>query len=159
MLAGDVSLVEAFADALAPDVGDRVIRRVAANLLAKSAAVVAERLEAELEAAWRAEADGAVAQAVESARAGRSGAIGLAEVTDALTHHRVAHLVFDPLGAFDPAGIPPAARAALGEPPAGMVAERAVELAVASGADVTAHGGTGSERLEEAGGMVAALRV
>ena len=45
-----------------------------------------------------------------------------------------------------------------GEPPAGMVAERAVELAVASGADVMAHRGTGSERLEEAGGMVAALR-
>lgn len=107
------------------------------------------------EAAWRAEADGAVAQ---NARAGRSGAIGLAEVTDAFAHHRVAHLVFDPLGAFDPAGIPPAARTALGEPPAGMVAERAVELAAASGADVTAHGGTGSERLEEAGGMVAALR-
>jgi len=158
VLAGELTLVEAFADALPPDVGDRVVARVAANLLAEDAPVVADRLEAELEATWRAEADDAVARAVGAARAGGPGATGLAEVADALAQHRVEHLVLDPLCAFDPAGIPPTAWAALGGAPAELVAERAVELAIASGAGVTALAAAESERLQEAGGMVAALR-
>jgi hypothetical protein len=69
----------------------------------------------------------------------------------------VDHLVFVADATPDPEALPPHVRNALGKPSAGMVVERTVVHAVASGADVTAV----SEdlgRLLSVGGVVATLR-
>ncbi len=71
--------------------------------------------------------------------------------------HRVEHLVFATDAAPEPEALPPHIREALGRPSAGMLVERAVEQAVASGADVTAAPDDVGPLLQ-AGGVVATLR-
>jgi hypothetical protein len=118
---------------------------------------VDDRFENALDEAWRRDAHKIVDSAIEGAFEGGRGALGWAEVLDCLVQHRVEHLVFVADATPDPEALPPHVRNALGKPSAGMVVERTVVHAVASGADVTAV----SEdlgRLLSVGGVVATLR-
>ena len=81
----------------------------------------------------------------------------MAEVLDSLVQHRAEHLVFAVDASPDPETLPPHISDALGRPSAGMLVERAVEHAVASGADVTAVPDDAGS-LVRVGGVVATLR-
>jgi hypothetical protein len=78
-------------------------------------------------------------------------------VLDTLVQARVAHLLLDPTLIHDPACVGPSARSVIGEVSDDLVAERAVELAIASAADVSSDP-AGDGALVDAGGMLAALR-
>jgi peptide subunit release factor 1 (eRF1) len=121
------------------------------------APAVADRFENALDEAWRRDAHKIIDRAIEAAFEGGKGALGWAEALDCLVQHRVEHLVFAVDTTADLETVPPHVSDALGKPSANMVVERAVEQAVASGADVTAiHDDAG--RLLSVGGVVAALR-
>jgi hypothetical protein len=75
-------------------VRQRVVAQVEAGLLWEQPAAVAERLEPELDAAWRREARDLASRAIDTSREGGLGAKGWPEVLDSLTQHRVRHLVF-----------------------------------------------------------------
>jgi hypothetical protein len=136
----------------------RVVAHVEANVLWEEPAAVGERLEGTLDEAWRQEATAAADEAVEAAHAGGAGALGWDEVLGALAHHRVEHLILDPAAAPSPDLVEPSTLAALGGPGDGMLAERAVERAVAAGARVTALPADRAPALRASGGVVAKLR-
>ena len=138
-----------FLDELSPDVRQRVVAHVEANVLWEEPAAVGDRLEDTLDAAWRQEATAAADQALRAARAGGAGALGWDEVLGALAHHRVGHLILDPAAIPSPD---------LVEPSTGMLAERAVERAVAAGARVTALPAGQATALRAGDGVVAQLR-
>lgn len=145
---------EALPDALR----ERLVGVAEANLLGASPAEVAEQCERVLERLGRARIEALAGAAVGAAAAGGRGATGLAETLDALVQHRVEHVVLDPHHPFDPAAIGPQAAAVLGMLPADLVAERAVELAIGSGAEVSALDATPGTLLARAGGIAAMLR-
>jgi hypothetical protein len=139
-------------------VRQRVVAHVEANVLWEEPAAVGDRLEDTLDAAWRQEATAAADQALRAARAGGAGALGWDEVLGALAHHRVGHLILDPAAIPSPDLVEPSTLAVLGHPAAGMLAERAVERAVAAGARVTALPAGQATALRAGDGVVAQLR-
>ena len=98
-----------------------------------------------------------MAEAIQNAFTGGASAIGWAEVMDSLVHHRVHHLIVGEDAAPDPAVLDAHTQAALGWPSRQMLAERAVEQAVISGAEVTVLPADTPE-LVRAGGAAAILR-
>lgn len=157
LLAGERRVADAFAGQLPAPVREQVVAVVDVNLLWEKPAAVTERLEEALDEAWRRETSALVDRAIRVAHAGGAGAIGWAEVLDTLVHHRVEHLVFAAGAAADPDLLAPHTRQALGGPSGRMLVERAVEHAVASGAQVSAAPEEVAS-LARAGGAVATLR-
>jgi hypothetical protein len=157
LLTGDKPIVNDFADRLPDSVRERIVGIANANLLWEEPPAVADRLESALDEAWRRDADQLVDRAIEAAAEGGKGALGWAEVLDSLVQHRVEHLVFAASATPKPESLPPYVSDALGKPAAGMLVERAVEQAVASGAEVTVVPGDAGPLLA-VGGVVATLR-
>jgi peptide subunit release factor 1 (eRF1) len=157
LLAGDKPVIDGFADRLPDTVRERVIDVINANVLWEEPAAVADRFENALDEAWRRDTHKIINRAIEAAFEGGKGALGWTEVLDSLVQHRVEHLVLAIDATTDPETLPPHVSDALGKPSAGMVVERAVEHAVASGAAVTAMPDD-AERLLSVGGVVATLR-
>jgi hypothetical protein len=157
LLAGDKPIVNDFADRLPETARERVVGVVNANVLWEEPGAVADRLEGPLDEAWRRDADKLIDRAIEAASQGGKGALGWPEVLDTLVQHRVEHIVFAADATPDPDALPPYVSDALGKPSAGMVVERAVEHAVASGAEVTAVPDDAGPLLS-AGSVVATLR-
>lgn len=157
VLVGEPRLVHAFASQLPASARERLVATTEANLIWEEAAAVAERLEDTLDDVWRQESQRLVDAAIGAAAAGGAGAAGWADVLDCLIQHRAAHVVFAADSTPDPDRLPPHVMNALGVPPRGMLIERAVELAVGSGAEVSAVSHEVAA-LADAGGVVAALR-
>ena len=155
LVAAEGQAASAFARELPPKVAERVVAEVEANVLWEEPAAVADRLEPALQAAWERATSARVEQIRQTAAAGGAATIGLAETLDALSQRRVGHLVLDVARRYDPQRIGPSARSVLGGVTSDLVAERAVELAVASGAGVSS---LRRGELAEAGGMAALLR-
>jgi Bacterial archaeo-eukaryotic release factor family 10 len=158
VMAAEGQVASSFAGALPAELRQCLVTAVELNLNGATPAIVAAALEDPLEAAWEEEARERAAAALEADQAGGRGAAGPAAVLEALAAGRVEWLVLDPLACLEIAGLGPTARHALnGAAPEG-VAERAVELAVAGGAAVSALPIASSPALASAGGMVARLR-
>ena len=100
---------------------------------------------------------GLVNRAIKAASEGGKGALGWAEVLDSLVQHRVEHLVFAVNAPPNHETLAPHVSDALGKPSAEMLVERALEHAVASGADVTTVPDDAGPLLS-VGGVVATLR-
>jgi len=158
VVAAEGQAAGAFARELPREVAERVVAEVEANVLWEEPAAVADRLEPELHGAWERETRAVIEQALGAVRAGGPATIGLDETLDALVQGRVAHLVLDVTRTYDPARIGPSARSVLGGLAGELVAERAVELAIASGAGVSATTAAHRGSLDDAGGMVSTLR-
>jgi hypothetical protein len=156
VLVGEPRVVHAFASQLPANVRESVVATVEANLIWEEPAAVAERLGNTLDDAWRQESQRLVDDAIGAAAAGGAGAAGWADVLDCLIQHRAAHIVFAADSTPNPDRLPRQVMNALGDPPRDMLVERAVELAVGSGAEISAVSGVAS--LADAGGAVAALR-
>lgn len=154
LLAGD-GLAPRFHMALPEPARERVQLDLDVNLLARSAAEVAQRVEPHLEALHRHRAQ---ALADRLADAGADAASGPAAVLTALAERRVERLVLDPLHV--PAGGPLSdlARTVLDGAAPEYAGERAVEAALASDAAVAVLALEESGALARADGMLAQLR-
>jgi hypothetical protein len=157
LIAAEGQATSAFMQELPMEVTDLVVAEVEANLLWEEPAAVADRVEPALHAAWERETRASIDQALTIAGAGGLATIGVSETLDALVQARVAHLVFDPTVIHDPAAVSPTARSVIGEVSGHLLAERAVELAIASAADVSSAP-PGDGALADGGGMLATLR-
>jgi hypothetical protein len=157
LLAGERRAADAFLQHLPESVSGKVVATVEANLLWEEHAAVADRLEEALYRARVGEVRALVEQAIRSALAGQAASIGWPEVLDSLTHHRVHHLIIGADAAPDPGRLDPHTQEDLGWPSRQMLAERAVEHAVISGAEVTMLPADTPE-LVRAGGAAALLR-
>jgi Bacterial archaeo-eukaryotic release factor family 10 len=157
VLAGEPPVTAAFREELPASLTSRVIAVVEANLLREETALIADRLGPVLAEARLQAGRDLLKQAVGQALAGGAAALGWPEVMDSLVQQRVRHLLLDPAADVDPAQLDPVTREALGSPPRPMVAERAVEQAVTSGAEVTTLPPDTPE-LAHAGGAAALLR-
>lgn len=158
LIAGELGLTEAFAELVPPELRRDVLADAGENLIRATPAAVAERLEERIVAARVAQATRDVEAAIQAAREGRPAALGPDETLQALAAGRVERLVLDPAHAFRVDHLGPAAVGALRRPDDDMVAECAVELAVTSGAQVTAVDARDAPDLAEADGMAATLR-
>ena len=144
-----------FSEALPETLRRRVITTLDHNVGHDEPGAIAALLEPSLEAAWLMRTRRVIAVAHERASAGGAGALGPQETLGALAEGRVNHLVLDPEHDFSSAaGFVPAS---IGGPPS-MLAERAVEAAIAAGGQVSALPVSDSEELFGSGGMVALLR-
>ncbi len=157
LVAGEQPLPEGFVDALGADATRRVVGQVDVNVLSQQPAEIATRLEADLEEAHRREAHAVLSRA-QAAAGGGLGALGPDEVFQALAEHRVDHLVLDPAARLVPGPFGAAAEQALEGAGHELLAERAVELAVAGGADVTTMAADDAPELQEASNIAALLR-
>jgi len=158
LIAGERGLTQAFAELMPPQLGRDVLADAAENLSRADPAAVAERVEGRIIAERIAEARRAAEDAVQAAREGRPAALGPDETLQALAASRVDRLVLDPGHVFPVARLGSAAARALRRPEDDMVAECAVELAVAGGAEITAVEVRNAPVLAEADGMAATLR-
>jgi len=158
LIAGDRRLTRAFAELVPRELGSDVLADAAENLIRADPAAVAERVEGRIVATRIAEARAAAEDTVKAAREGRPAAVGPDETLQALAASRVERLVLDPGHAFPVARLGSAAAGALRRPEDDMVAECAVELAVASGASITAVAVRDAPALAEADGIAATLR-
>ena len=158
VVAAEGQVATRFADALPDRTRELVAARVGVNLLWEEPPAVADRLEKPLGDAWRDDLLARVARALDAARPNGPGAAGLGPVLEALVQFRVEWLVLDPLHRFDRAGLSSAAADAVGGASAELLGERAVELAVAGGAEVSALTAADSASLARAGGIAATLR-
>lgn len=145
-----------FRDAAPAALGERIVSEVDLNLGHEDPASVADALEPHLEALWRADAVALAEEAHSRAAAGGAAALGPDETLSTLTSGRVGHLLLDPAADLSSATSDQLLEALGG--PAELLGERAVEAAIASGAEVTSLPAADSERLDEAGGMLALLR-
>jgi Bacterial archaeo-eukaryotic release factor family 10 len=154
LLAGD-GLAPRFHMALPEPARRRIQLDLDVNLLTRSAAEVAQRVEPHLEALHRHRAQ---ALADRLADAGPDAASGPAAVLAALAERRVERLVLDPLHV--PAGGPRSevAETVLDGAAPDYAGERAVEAALASDAAVAVLALEESEALARADGMLAELR-
>ncbi len=158
VLVSEDQVARRFAAELPDDVSGRIVAEAVANLLWEEPAAVGDRLEETLESVWREEAVATASRAADAALRGGRGAVGWDEVLGALLERRVSHLVVDPAAVPGRGQIGPAIHEALGRPAPGLVAERAVELAVASDARVTSLPGRALPTLLTEGGAIAELR-
>lgn len=156
IVVGAPGTLEPFVAALPEHVRGRVMSQLETHITGLEPKAVGEHLEDEILAAWRGGTEQAIASALEHSRAGGAGATGVAEVLDALSQGRVAHLVYDPALAIAPDQVGPQVTAVLGEVAPEMLLERAVEHAVETGAIVSSL--PGDQTLQDAGGIVAVLR-
>jgi len=157
LLAGEPPLVGDFAGELPDPLARRVIATVEANLLNEPLNVIADRLGAALDEARIQQGELLVEQAIDGARAGQAAAIGWPEVRGTLVQHRVRHLLIDPAAEPDPGQLDPHTQDALAWPAPSVLAERAIEQALESGAEITTLP-TSSPHLAQAGGVAALLR-
>ncbi|MGH3402861.1 MAG: VLRF1 family aeRF1-type release factor [Streptosporangiaceae bacterium] len=157
LLAGEQPLIRVFGEQLPDPLGRRVIATVEANLLREQLAVTADRLGAALEEARLQQGQRLVEEALDSAYAGGTAATGWPEVMDSLVRHRVSHLLIDPEANPDPDQLDPMTRDALAWPSRPVLAEHAIKLALASGAEITTLPAE-TPQLVRVGGAAALLR-
>lgn len=157
LLAGERRITDLFLQQLPEPVSGQVVATVDVNLIWEDHAAVAERLDSALRDASLQEARALAEEAIQTAFAGGASAIGWPEVMNSLVYHRVRHLILGDDGAPDPAVLGARTQAALGWPSRQMLAERAVEQAMISGAEVTVLP-AGTPELVRAGGTAAILR-
>ena len=125
------------------------------NLLTRSAAEVAQRVEPHLEALHR---HRALALAERLEEAGPSAASGPPAVLAALAERRVQSLVLDPFHVPDVSTLPEVAQPVLDGAAPDYAGERAVEAAIASDAAIVTAAVDESPALAQADGMLAELR-
>lgn len=166
LLVGDPRLTRIVAGAL-PGTPPAVVE-VPRILDGLSAAELAAAVADEFEGCRRRVARAIIARAVEAARSGGLGSAGLEETLAALAEGRVAHLVLEaerewrgvraPDGRLAPEGavLPGTRTEELAEEP--RLAERMVEAALATDAEVTLVDGDAAALLEDADGVAAVLR-
>jgi hypothetical protein len=157
LLAGEQPMMRDFHEQLPEPVSRKVIATVEANLLREQLTVIGDRLGAVLDEARLRQGQRLVEQALESAHAGGAAALGWPEVLDSLVQQRVSHLIIDPEAEPDPSQLDPQTQEALAWPSRPVLAERAVEQALASGADITTLPAE-TPQLARAGGAAALLR-
>ena len=148
-------IASTFRETLPAELSERVIAESDVNLLGEEPAAIADALEPVIDGAWAQRTSALVELARERAAAGGAGALGAQETFAALAEGRVAHLVLDPEQDFS--AVADMIRPPL-DCPAQMIGERAVESAVATGAQVTAVADGSSPALADAGGILALLR-
>jgi hypothetical protein len=158
LLAGERGLTTAFTELLPSELADQVISELDVNLIGEEPAAIGDRFEAPILSAWVTEARAFAEQAVGAARAGRPAALGADETLQALQQARVERLVLDPRHRFRVEQLGTATARALRVPEDAMIAECAVELALASSADVTVISVADAPTLADADGMAATLR-
>lgn len=158
LLIGEPGVADRFEQELPEPARERVIARDPVNLLWAEPDAIASRIEDDLDAVWRRDGHTLVEDVIEATHAGGPGAVGWHEVLDALVQQRVEHLIFAPGSAPDPDHLAPYVRLALGHPPRHLLAERALELAVSAGTEVTSLPESDAGPLEPVGGVAAALR-
>lgn len=118
-----------------PIVSERVIAESDLNLVGEEPSAIAEALEPLIDDAWLTRARALADLARERTQAGGAGAVGALETLTSLAEGRVEHLILDPSADFRAvAEMVPEAISGPGE----LLGERAVEVAVATGAQVTA---------------------
>jgi Bacterial archaeo-eukaryotic release factor family 10 len=154
-LLAERGVASAFGAALPAAIVDRLVVDAEANVDRDDPATIADTVEPWLEDAWRESVVDLADRARTHALAGGPGAIGAKETLWALDEGRVEHLILDPdadfteVAAMTPPGI---------AGPPELLGERAVEAAVATGAEVSTVPVATAPALEESGGMVALLR-
>jgi hypothetical protein len=154
-LLAERGVASAFRAALPAAIADRLVVDAEANVDRDDPATIADTVEPWLEDAWRKSVVDLADRARRHALAGGPGAIGAKETLWALDEGRVEHLILDPdadftaVAAMTPPGI---------AGPPELLGERAVEAAVATGAQVSTVPAATAPALEESGGMVALLR-
>ena len=155
VIAAEGQVATRFQAALPEQLRRRVITTLDHNVGHEDSAAIVTLLEPHLEASWLKRTRQAIAGAHERAGAGGAGVIGPQETLGALAEGRVDHLILDPDHDFSSfAGSIPVS---IGGPPS-MLAERAVEAAIAAGGRVSTLPVSDSEGLLDADGMVALLR-
>lgn len=152
VLVAEGQVAARFRDAMPPKLRERVIAEADLNLVGKEATVITDGVEPLIEAAWDRRTLELAALAHDRASGGGAATLGPEETLGALAEGRVAHLLIDPDHDFSAAAarFPPSV-----DGPVEMLAERAVESAIAGSAQVTA---LATETLREADGMAALLR-
>ena len=155
VIAAEGQVATRFQAALPEQLRRRVITTLDHNVGHEDFAAIATLLEPHLDASWLERTRQAIAGAHERASAGGAGAIGPQETLEALAEGRVDHLILDPDHDFSSfAGSIPASI----DGPRSMLAERAVEAAIAAGGRVSTLPVSDSKELLDADGMVALLR-
>jgi protein required for attachment to host cells len=155
VLVCETEVASRFREALPAELSEQVIAESDLNLVGEEPSAIADALEPLIDDAWLRRTTALVELARGRAEAGGAAALGAQETFSALAEGRVAHLVLDPEHDFS--AVAGMIHPAIGGP-ADMVGERAVETAVATGAQVTALAGAASQALRDAGGIVALLR-
>lgn len=132
-------------------IGERLIAEAELNLVGDELATIVDAVQPLIERAWRRRTEALIQLAHERALGGGTATLGAEETLAALAEGRVEHLILDPDHDF------PAARNSI-DGPRDMRAERAVEAAIATSAQVTSFPSGASTELRDAGGVVALLR-
>lgn len=155
VLAAEGQMASRFRDALPAKMRERVIAEADLNLVGEEPTVIADAVEPLIEEAWRQRAQALAKLAHDRAKGGGMATIGPEETLGALAEGRVDHLLIDPDHDFSSvaAMTPPSI-----DGPGEVLGERAVEAAIATGAQVTALGADASTAFRELGGMAALLR-
>lgn len=155
VIVSETQIAARFRAALPPLLSERVVAESDLNLTGEEPTAVAEALEPLIADAWLQRATALVELARGRAQAGGAAALGAQETLGSLAEGRVEHLILDPDRDFSAAvGMVPES---IGGPPE-LLGERAVEAAIATGAQVTALAGDASSTLQDAGGIAALLR-
>ncbi|HEY5144455.1 MAG TPA: VLRF1 family aeRF1-type release factor [Solirubrobacteraceae bacterium] len=155
VLVCETQVASRFRAALPAALDERIVAESDVNLLGEEPTVIVESLEPLIEDAWLRRTTALVDLAHERARAGGAAALGAQETFGSLAEGRVEHLLLDPAHDFSAAaGMIPES---IGGPPE-LLGERAVEAAIATGAEVTALPVSASDTLDDAGGIAALLR-
>ena len=155
VLVCETQVASRFREALPRELSERVIAESDLDLVGEQPSAIADALEPLIGDAWLQRATALVELARERVQARGPATVGVQDTLSALAEGRVSHLVLDPENDFSAAVcvIAPAI-----DGPLDMIGERAVETAVATGAQVTALASTASQALRDAGGIVALLR-
>jgi Bacterial archaeo-eukaryotic release factor family 10 len=155
VIVSETHVAARFRAALPPVFSERVIVESDLNIIGEDPTTIAEALEPLIDNAWLTRARALADLARERTQAGGTGAVGALETLTSLAEGRVEHLILDPHADFTAvAGMVPESIGG----PAELLGERAVEAAIATGAQVTALPTGDSAALAEAGGIAALLR-
>jgi uncharacterized protein (DUF1778 family) len=155
VLVSETQVATRFRAALPAKVAEHVVAEADRNLVGEDPSTIADLVGPLIEQAWRERSGALVELARERAQAGGTAALGAQETFGSLAEGRVSHLLLDP--AFDFSACAGMLPAAFDGPPE-LLAERAVEAAVATSAEVTSLAAADSPALAQAGGAVALLR-